>query len=208
MIIPADFAEHAKTETIRQLADRYHVGSRRIEKMIKEAGIVRPTKIKPVPANFVEMAKIYTMSELALHYDVSQRVIERFYSEAKLPRPGAKVSRPAPDDFVRHARQEINAELAIRYSVVEKTISRWRRETQTQRESPKLLVSKHLVSSPNAPRHRNVAYAPEAARYLQKIYCPVYHRIIIDRDEEGLYMVGNRIMPAEDMVELAVEKGF
>lgn len=137
--------------------------------------------------------------ELQKKYNVGEKTLARWRKEI-----GVNRMQEAPSDFKERALGKTNEWLCDYYHVGGTIIARWRKETGAAPTAPmgwRRGVSAHQTTISRSKED-------EAVRFLQKIYRPVYNRRIENRMLDGQYVVGRKIMSAEDMVKLAEERGF
>jgi hypothetical protein len=110
-----------------------------------------------------------------------------------------------PTDFADQTKHKTNRQLAEKYGVGEKIVTRWRKEAGCRAATGHFATAalpKHYVPSISA------GLASEAAQHLRKTHRPVYHRVIEGREYRGQYVVGTEILSEDELLSLALEKGF
>jgi hypothetical protein len=161
------------------------------------------------PEGFAEFAATENDAQLGKRFDMSRRQAATMRN--KLSIPAAQPRRnglPIPDDFASVGGIMTKADLCKRYSVGEKTIERWRRECNIVYRAPTGRNSgtpyKSVMQTSIAPGR-----ASAAAQHLRiKGFRPVYNRVIESPKLKDQFVVGTSIMTADEMIELAVQKGF
>lgn len=110
-----------------------------------------------------------------------------------------------PADFAESTKLKTNRQLAEKYGVGDKVVTRWRKESGCT-GSLRCFASAALPK-PHVPAI-SAGLAGEAAQHLRKTHRPVYHRIIEGRELRGQYVVGRQILSEQELLALALEKGF
>ncbi|HEX8643192.1 MAG TPA: hypothetical protein VF702_04680 [Allosphingosinicella sp.] len=112
---------------------------------------------------------------------------------------------PCPADFAEQTKHMTNRQLAEKYGVGEKVVTRWRKEAGCTAAVRPFAVA--ALPTPHIPSI-SAGRASEAAQHLRKTHRPVYHRLIEGSEFRGQYVVGTQILSEQELLALALEKGF
>ncbi len=167
---------------------------------------------RDIPEDFAKWAALESDAQLGERYNLKRGVIVRLRKRIAVKSPFQK--RPPiviPEDFETMAPTMTAADLARHYDVSGKTIQRFLIQ--------KGISAKRYIGTPPGSKAAGSPYqrmttaiapgiVPAAIRHLQPIFRPVYHRIVEDKKLKGQYVVGRRVLNEEEMIALAVEKGF
>lgn len=158
------------------------------------------------PAEFTPEVAIQPVLQLTARFGVHKGIIARWRKEVGMTYPGRNL--PCPEDFFSLATKHRNEWLQAHYKVGSKTILRWRREAGAHSPAaPQGTVHKIGVKS-SFTAMGDQSFAGQAANFLRKYYRPVYNRSVEAKELAGTYVVGRNIMTADEMIELAIQKGY
>jgi hypothetical protein len=167
------------------------------------------SKSDDIPEDFAQYAPIESDNQLANRYGLSRKVVQRMRKNAGLVIKPKRESLPPPEDFVQSARTSTTTELAKKYGMGETTILRWARLTGVRPQTARGRLGGNVPYNRTITVSAAPGVAPAAARFLrERGYRPVYSRVIEHKSLANEYVVGRQKMTAEEMVELAAEKGF
>lgn len=208
--LPEGFAEYAAAHTVNEVRKHFTLSWKTYQRFCNEVAVSRPALRRPMPADFTEYAARETSKELARRYTSSHETIARWRREAGIvrmrpPPPCKGRGAPCPDDIATTCLRLSRPQLARHYGVTEGVVARWLTERglktfQAGYRTPK------ITSAPQPQRDGSLA--GQAARHLQSLrIIPVVRAAVIDPKRTG-YVVGTRSMATEDMISLAISKGF
>jgi len=211
--IPADFAEHARTETNRQLAERYGKHVSTISGWIKLRNVVRVSVNKPARVSVWAAERLAELERLvdnglsdrkiAEQLGVSRLSVRKKRQALGLKVP-AKTQVTIPTNFRSNAHRPM-PQLAMMYAVPVAQIRKWRADIGFRPPATQVFVASPAAAIP-AIRD---GIAARAAQHLRRFCSNVYDGTVRGKQFAGLYFVaGKGMIPTAKMIELAKKHGF
>lgn len=228
--IPEDFATMIRTKTRGELAEMYGRTPETISRWAKMLNLPFYVRFNgpdgiPIPDDFREIGVRMTYDQAKAHYGVSSHVIESWRK-----RLGVKVEyrRAAPEDFKQMAPTLNQTQLMKLYGVTGETVKRWCSEEgvnyyRNPDRQKQMVDRRHVLGKRTVPM-LSAGIIDRAAHHLRQFYRNVFRADILVREStketwgdrhgvpnrgKGYYVIDNMgFVPANDVLEMAVKKGF